>query len=395
MEEINTADKNLFGEKRFSSGDVYKGGWAIHLDKNVMQGNGVMQYANGDRYEGEWNCGKQDGYGTLISKNGSKYVGYWENGLRDGRGTQIYSNNCKYIGEWKENKPHGFGIMLYSNGFVYEGNFEFGERSGKGKLICQQETYDGDWQLGKKHGYGIITYPDGTIYKGYFKNGKKHGFGKLIKGENTLNGIWLDNELQKDGFIEIIFYNKDFFSGYIKDGQLNGKGVMNYNNGEKIEGNWLNSEPFGYCVVYKQDSIVSGKFENGKLNGQVTTNYNNGDACINIWVNGVPDSEVKFYYANGDAFSGKMDFFKKEKIFGTLQVKDGITYEGEFLKDSITGNGCMYYPNGTKYTGYFIDGKLEHGVEERPNGEAYKIKKVFGNLFYKKTKIKKGNIIEK
>jgi hypothetical protein len=31
-----------------------------------MHGVGVMEYYNGDRYEGDWKYGKYDGQGTLI-----------------------------------------------------------------------------------------------------------------------------------------------------------------------------------------------------------------------------------------------------------------------------------------------------------------------------------------
>jgi hypothetical protein len=59
---------------------------------------GTYTYANGDKYVGEWNDGKQNGQGTyyFIGDNqfkGDKYVGEFKDGKYDGQGTFAYAKS--------------------------------------------------------------------------------------------------------------------------------------------------------------------------------------------------------------------------------------------------------------------------------------------------------------
>ena len=47
----------------------------------TADGEGIMEYANGDRYEGGWRNGQIYGYGTYYEKNGKRTSGYWINGV--------------------------------------------------------------------------------------------------------------------------------------------------------------------------------------------------------------------------------------------------------------------------------------------------------------------------
>jgi hypothetical protein len=50
------------------------------LKNGVPEGNGIMKYANGDTYDGEWKDGKKNGYGTKVNAiDGSKYEGEYSN----------------------------------------------------------------------------------------------------------------------------------------------------------------------------------------------------------------------------------------------------------------------------------------------------------------------------
>ena len=40
----------------------------------------------GDRYEGEWQDGKEHGAGTAVAADGSSFYGTWQNGKRHGEG---------------------------------------------------------------------------------------------------------------------------------------------------------------------------------------------------------------------------------------------------------------------------------------------------------------------
>ena len=98
--------------------DVYVG---EVKDNKIPHGKGVLYYANGDIYEGDFKDAKRDGKGVLY-----------------------FINDRKYVGDFKNDKYHGEGIMIYPDNSKYEGSFE----------------------KGKKHGKAIVTYPDGSKYEG-------------------------------------------------------------------------------------------------------------------------------------------------------------------------------------------------------------------------------------
>ena len=67
-----------------------------------MNGTGLLQYPNGDRYEGEF---KDD--------------------LPHGNGVHEWSRGNTYEGEWLKGKPHGEGVFL-NNGARYAGTWQNG-----------------------------------------------------------------------------------------------------------------------------------------------------------------------------------------------------------------------------------------------------------------------------
>ena len=120
--------------------------------------NGIMEYKDGSRYEGEWNNDKQYGKGIFtknISNNNInltlvKYIGDFVNDKKEGNGIALYSNGDKYEGEWKNNKQYGKGIVIYSTGGRYEG----------------------EWANGKFNGLGIYYLRNGEKYEGKFKDNR-------------------------------------------------------------------------------------------------------------------------------------------------------------------------------------------------------------------------------
>lgn len=49
--------------------------------------------------------------GVMQYKDGNKYDGKWIDDKRDGRGTLYFTNGDRYSGEWKDDKINGQGII--------------------------------------------------------------------------------------------------------------------------------------------------------------------------------------------------------------------------------------------------------------------------------------------
>ena len=52
----------------------------------MKEGYGVLQYINGERYEGQWASGRKDGKGHLFFANGDSFQGNWTEGVLSGPG---------------------------------------------------------------------------------------------------------------------------------------------------------------------------------------------------------------------------------------------------------------------------------------------------------------------
>ena len=99
-------------------------------------GFGVYQWANGDRYEGEWKECQKHGHGSDKFSNGDMYVGHYRNGVPDNFGYYRWKDGTCYEGELKQGKKHGKGKwkMAVGGGLFdeYQGQFIDDKISGLG-----------------------------------------------------------------------------------------------------------------------------------------------------------------------------------------------------------------------------------------------------------------------
>ncbi len=112
---------------------------------DCKNGSGVLEYSNGDKYEGDFKEGKFQGQGSYIFANGDTYKG-----------------------AFAEDKFNGKGTYTFANGDVYEGNFKDDLFDGKGKLTTKVATYEGDFKAGRMEGKGVLKQPDGDSFEGDF-----------------------------------------------------------------------------------------------------------------------------------------------------------------------------------------------------------------------------------
>jgi len=130
-------------------------------EEGLAHGKGIWYYINGSRYEGEWNHGLKEGFGTVYKADGNKaYEGEWKNGKKNGFGTDYRKDGTKsYEGFWKNDESCGRGVLVDYRDIRFEGVFK------------QSPPY-GVYGLSKVE-YSVITYPDGEVVEGPMEN-KQH-----------------------------------------------------------------------------------------------------------------------------------------------------------------------------------------------------------------------------
>lgn len=91
----------------------------------------VEKYGN-TYFKGMWVQDQKNGYGEVQWASGDRYEGNYRDGLYDGKGKYSYASGEVYEGEFKEDYMHGKGRMAYPNGDWYEGDFKDDKKSGQG-----------------------------------------------------------------------------------------------------------------------------------------------------------------------------------------------------------------------------------------------------------------------
>ena len=134
---------------------------ALDRSNGAMSGDGVIEWKNGDRYDGSMQSGKKHGSGTFTWANGQRYEGEWADDVINGSGTLHYTNGDRYVGSFVNGAPHGKGTYTLQNGDVYVG----------------------DWVDGSKHGQGRLTWVGGDYWEGEFRDDLQTANGKLVYGE--------------------------------------------------------------------------------------------------------------------------------------------------------------------------------------------------------------------
>lgn len=100
-------------------------------DDGPADGSGLMVFANGDRYDGNFEDGLRSGCGTLTFADGQQYVGQFADDRFNGIGQWIGLAGERYVGQFQDNNCEGWGTWVAADGSA---------RSG----VWQQNTLVGD-----------------------------------------------------------------------------------------------------------------------------------------------------------------------------------------------------------------------------------------------------------
>ena len=148
--------------------DTFTATGKLSLDRSsgAMTGEGLIEWVNGDRYEGTMLAGRKHGKGIFTWQDGQRYEGEWADDMINGVGHLYYTNGDHYEGSFRSGEPHGTGTYTLKNGDVYVGA----------------------WVAGNKHGQGRLTWSNGDYWEGEFRDDQQTSNGKMMYGQASAQG---------------------------------------------------------------------------------------------------------------------------------------------------------------------------------------------------------------
>jgi len=157
--------------------EKYIGEW-FQGEKN---GHGTHYYINGDYYEGEWKNNVMHGKGKFHKLHSYVKEAIWSEGVCSSLVLIKFANRERYEGDTNGTKKEGFGTYTYSDGRVYEGNWVEDRKEGLGIMTYSTgQRYEGQFKKNLRHGFGRWYYKNGDYYEGQFRDDMKHGVGKYV-----------------------------------------------------------------------------------------------------------------------------------------------------------------------------------------------------------------------
>lgn len=135
-----------------------------------------------------------------------------------------------------------------------------------------------------KNGVGVYIYPSGAKYIGQFKQGKINGKGTLeFSNGDIYKGQWQNQYRQGKG--ELIFASGGRYDGEFNKSKFEGKGIMTYKGGDIYDGQWSNNKAEGQGeYLFHFGDRFAGNFKEGKFHGEGIYFFKDGSQFKGSWI---------------------------------------------------------------------------------------------------------------
>jgi len=203
--------KSVVNQEYLTGNFIYSGEMIL----GQFNGNGTVEFENGEMLTGCFIDGRLNGEGVLYSNTELhdtwRFVGMFEDGIiksgafylaggekieydpGDPAGALI-GYRWQYDGFFNMNGQSGTGVFTFNDGYAYSGGFTNGLADGAGIYTgpSGSTVYAGGFKDGLFDGQGSYFCPEGWSYEGSFKNGLFDGEGLIMTGTATVRGLWAE-----------------------------------------------------------------------------------------------------------------------------------------------------------------------------------------------------------
>ena len=208
-------------------------------------------------------------------------------------------------------------------------------------------------------GFSKIEFISGEIYEGLIKNGKLNGKGIITRNNKKIyEGNFKNNLYNGKG----ILYNDDesysinYYKGIFKNGDATGIGEIKFYNGDTYYGNIIENTIDGYGeYVHIEGYTYKGFFKNGRRNGKGTIKFNDynfyGAIMLEVssdyWNNGYLNNEGKIIWSSGITYIGdivsKFEISRNSsKSFFCLHGQGKLYNESKIIYDGSYNNNSKH-----------------------------------------------------
>ncbi len=338
---------------------------------DCVNGWGVWQNLDGDKYEGEWKEGKYHGEGTLyVASKKIKQEGVWEAGVFKGKNYFSSQHLYNLLGKHQESEEVA----------------QIAEDS-KGKYEKNKLAYDYAQYLFASKNFRLFFNDYGYLYKIELTKGGfqkfKHPILDKIDG-NTVDEHFIyhllgspQREAQhpigkswyyKDGKYDIRF-------NFDKYNHLEGVEIFLENDAtvlaeNKIEGECKKGDcENGYGEFVSVAGRYLGSFKDGKFEGKGVMHYASGGKYQGEFKANLRYGKGTYIWSDKSRYVGEWKDNQREG-FGRMEYANKSRYEGDWKENERDGKGTMYYPNGDRYSGTWLHNEASgKGVMHRASGK--------------------------
>ena len=238
--------------------------------------------------------------------------------------------------------------------------------------LSENKIYKGNWSLSKNfNGYGQLYIFNSeknadTLTEGIFEENSLNGFGRMFLSEKEyIIGEFIFNKL--NGFGEYYRNDGSVYRGGFFDGAPQGDGEEIFLNGAIFKGFYLSGQKKHGKFMWQNGNYYMGDFSEDKFNGYGIYKWGEDRTYEGYWVNGKMEGKGKLKLKDGSFYDGE---FKGGKRWGSglyIWNKEKY-YKGNWINDKQNGFG-LYYKNGKKIKGFWVDGKLMASYNKIKNKE--------------------------